>query len=455
MYLDHAVKAIFRGFIVALLGYLMLLKPVVLWAASAKSQLTEQNAIPALGQRFVGNAAVERFLQKRLLVLVRDPMPLQIKVGTDLEQRDVRIVTGMMRVAAPVTAVRQRIMDFEAYTEYFSSTEEVRILHHDQNTTDVAFRLGLKVGMVDLGVSYTSRYKVDTDGSISWRVLEGDLAGSLGRWEFVPISGGRETLVLYSAWTNNDEASFVIRMIYKAQPDMKFAMPAVVAATYIQTIATVSEAAWNNTTNKKQREGTTAIRIPLLVSDQYAIEALQVLAQDATALIVDPMHSHLINGEYIDLQFVTAAKWARASGAAAKKHTLDFESYPSFFSQVKRVTVKRSPSAWFAKWQLGIDLGILSLPITYTQQYVLDHAESIPYRTVAGDIQYIYGAYEWLPAGEDRSLVIFTAASDPGKSGHPIVKLQRLVPRSTMLTGIVATGVIVEKLVPWIESQID
>jgi hypothetical protein len=299
--------------------------------------------------------------------------------------------------------------------------------------------------IISLSTKYTGVFQKEGDDLI-WMAIEGDTEGSLGRWEFIPVDG--KTLLSYTTFINEEEAGFILRTIFRAQPDLKLALP---SSTVAVTVRSVKEALEGK---NKETPFLRTVTIPLFTKKELPLDLLVEICKKGTLIQVFPEGKMKLPDQTVTLQFVTAIGYVNAEYKKTKDLGSDLKRYKEFFPQVEEVKIKHlSEKEMEVDWHLGLKFGILTVPIWYRHRYTWLDPSVLIYRRIAGDLEFIYGAYEWVPVG-DKTLYFFTAAATVGKHGSTIAKFSELVPNSHMILGISSTAIILERQLPWIEGTI-
>ncbi len=404
-------------------------------------------APPRLGDLGLPAAGLARLVGDGQLVLLHPARAATI----DGKAREVRFASAAVRIAAPVTAVAAAIRDFARYPEFMPQTEQVTVTKSPDGADRVAFYLRFELPVGGIRLDYTLDHRATTDGGIEWTLVEGDMAANAGRWEFFAV-GPRETVAVYTLWSDLRSTSFILRQILDAQPDLDLAIPVSSAWTVAESVKWRVEG--RAPTPPADIRGLRRDPvIPLYSRGDLPEDILRSLAARGTVLFIHPTQWLATAAGPLDLVFVTAVRPVAAPLPEARRLARSFDRYPEFFEQVRSAKVTPTPKGLTVDWHLGIGFGILAIPLKYRLEYVDLGPATTPFRRVSGDLDYVWGAWEWLADGADRTLTIYTTGSQLGDKAPAILKLGNLIPNRQVVVGVSSAALIVEKQAAWIARQ--
>jgi hypothetical protein len=275
-----------------------------------------------------------------------------------------------------------------------------------------------------------------------------------GRWEFFPLQDGR-TLLVYTQWSDMDSLGFTMRMMFRAQPDLRLAFPVATTTLVVEAIRRRAEGL-PVTEPAPVTAPVSQPEIPLLSDPQSPVplDALRFLSRSGTVIVIHPRQWIQTRAGPLDLVFVSSTAHVKTSAYTAQYYTRQFARYPEFFNQVRQTVHRNTAAGEFVDWELGLGFGFLAVGINFTLTYDEDpNGAILRYRTHAGDIEHVYGAWEWISLGEQESLAVYTTVSELGPDAPAIMKLVNLVPNRKITVGVSSSAIIAEKIRPWIEAQ--
>lgn len=409
--------------------------------------LAEANtSIPRVADLGLDPERTATVVGEHMLLIAGKPRPIHVFVEQKPQEHNGRFITALIVIPKPVSDVRQMVADFTAYPQFVPQTAAAKILRHNEQQTSVDFKLSIDVGVIKIGLKFIADYTFEHNGDITWVNREGDFAGSLGRFEFFTLSGQR-TLLAYTSWTNFETAGFLVRTAMKLQPDLLVALPA-------STAAVIMRAYKERLSGALVKPAPVASpRIPIIGRGDLPVAELGNLAQLGTLAFVYAEQTIQAKGQIAPLAFVSGGALVNAPIDTAKKMSTQFARFPEFFDQVVEAKSTYEGKRHFVDWKLKLDFGFLKIPIYYRLEYA-DVGMAWPFRVAGGDLEFIYGAWEWIEVSPQQTLIIYTTASSPGKNGAAILKFADLIPNNQMITGIAVATVVVERQAPWIEKNL-
>lgn len=376
------------------------------------------------------------------LILLHDQQSLE--TGTRRID-DCRFVSCSAVIDRPPETVRQFVTDFGQYHTLLKFIRESTVLDDDEHNPVVEFSIGMDTPIVDPRFNYVLRY--DTRGEdLVFQSQSGDFDMILGRWEFIPLSGGR-TYLVYTSWFEFGSLSWTMRTIFWAQPDLKITIPVTQASVLVHAMKNQMENR-SDSPPENSEDLSDDPSIPLLTKEDYSLESLVPLTEQGTLIKVHPQQWINDNGSPLDITFVTGIGLMEAGIEEAKSHSRNFEKYPEYIEQVSQVTPRRDEDGdLVATWELDLGVKILSIGLEYTIKYVPSTDYSLTFHRLDGDIEHVYGALEWEEVEDGRTLFIYTTATQVGSGDSFVVKLANILPHKQIIIGVAAGAMAVEKLV--------
>ncbi len=123
---------------------------------------------------------------------------MDIKI-TDPGKHQLKTIVANAYLEASPEQVWQTISQYEAYPKFLPRVASCRIDRRQGNVTIATMKLDLPFPMN--GTWYTNRYVANKKaGTIEWKMLQGSLKSTAGRWKISPQ--GKGTLVQYRLQTD-------------------------------------------------------------------------------------------------------------------------------------------------------------------------------------------------------------------------------------------------------------
>jgi len=147
-----------------------------------------------------------------------------------------KLVTGAVQIAAPVSIVWGVVTDYEAYPEWMPEVTEVTTELREDGTRDVRYELLFELSIIKRKMDYILRTTETPMSRIEWELVEGDFDKAIGGWQLVPAHDGRATLAWYSTFTNLKSMGRLVRGLLEEQPALEMAIQVSTAVTVVQEL---------------------------------------------------------------------------------------------------------------------------------------------------------------------------------------------------------------------------
>jgi len=130
-----------------------------------------------------------------------------------------RQVTIIGLINAAPDKVWQVLTDYNHYTRIFQSLANLEIVRQDGNDAVLAYELEVPGSNLEYTLvhHHTPRRRID----IRLADDEGDIQTGAWLWELVSRAGGKQTIVVYTLYTDVRESSWVIRRVLKTSPSIE------------------------------------------------------------------------------------------------------------------------------------------------------------------------------------------------------------------------------------------
>ena len=159
-------------------------------------------------------ATMERLLQSGSLLLVR-----QKPDGTLKE-----VLAGGL-VNAPLELTWDTILDFEHYPQFMPNTIAMRVKEKKSPTEYLTEQtVEVIISVLKVKLTYQHRQTLEPKTRLRFTYYQGDLPGTHGGWDLVPVGDGRQTMIFYTLYSNLMALPWPVGAIIKAQPDFMTAV---------------------------------------------------------------------------------------------------------------------------------------------------------------------------------------------------------------------------------------
>ena len=416
-----------------------------------------KNAVPSFKAFNLNVDEVVALVENKQLLLSHKPSSFAAPVGKKMKRFDNQnFITSLAVIEASEADIRRHITDFEKYKEFMPHMLSSKIIKQEGNRTISEYRSVFKAPIFKIRAKMVTQHTMEPNGDITIVMRKGPVDTSLSRWEFFPINPNR-TLVAFTQWTDMSSANFIIRTVLKSDPDLKRAAPMGLGAVVVDEIMKRSEGDPSIPDAKGLPNYPTT---PFFAKGAVIpVDTLKDLASIGTMLFVHP-GQWVVNKEgKVEFIYVSAGTIIDAPVEDVINTSIQFERYDEFFHHVanNEVIEKKGPkrhNPFDVDWGLKLGVGIMKLDVDYKMGYAWLDKNTLYFQRKSGDITYVDGAWEYIPVGEDKTLMVITGTSKIGKSAPLMLKFANKIPNIDMISGLIANSLIIEKQKPWIEEQL-
>lgn len=422
--------------IIVLLVVAFLLTPVTTFAAD----------IPSVDSLNLKPETLESLLGKKRLVFQHPETSHTIRGET----YNFRYLTNVIVVNQPPSDVRELVTDYESYDDYFSDIHQSTIQTREGAETVVSFNETLRFAVIEPTITYSLKFRELDDGDVIFSRESGDFQLYQGRWKFVPLDEDRTLLVLTSRMDPSG-VSWRGDMVLWAQPDLKRTLPIVRGTGFVDRFRILAE---DSTDTDPASDLPEEPEIPVSFDESSNREALKTLTQQGTTIFVHPDQRFSHSGESTRLVFITTFELVQGPIDQARHYLTRFEEVPQFIDQLESVDTEDTENGFIADWYFDMGFGLFSVPVEYKTRYTWEEKNRLTYERMSGDLDPIYGAYEWTSVIEDETLYAFTAASRLSEDASKMVKLGQTLKHPQIFMGLSLGAIGVENGVNWTNEQI-
>ena len=396
--------------------------------------------------------ALSEIVKSKQLILLHPKQKLTISVQDKPKEFDnVRFISGIALINAPVEEVKKIITDFDHYTEFMPMLRNAAILEKTKDTITSDYDLVIKLPLINIGFQFVLVHKFEKNGDITWDLKEGDMSVNIGRWETIAVSKN-QTLLINTFWSDYKSVGILMRLLLNAQPDLEIAIPVSSAAMIMDSIKKRAEV--NIPQEKPDLEYLPASPvIPLITKGSISKKTLYEINKIGTILFIHKPSWIETESGPLEMKFITAGGLINAPIEKVKELSLSFDRYHEFFQQVAMGKKKKHEYGFVADWSLKFSFVVFNIYVDFTTENIWANKNIITYKRIDGDLEHIYGCWEWLPVEQDKTLLFFTTAAPMGQKAPLLFKIAQMIPNSQVVMGASAGTVIIEKQIPWIEEQ--
>ena len=416
--------------------------------------LTQAKVVPRFQDNNIPLTDLVRLTENEQLIILHPSQKKSLPIGDGKKQEfNVRFVTTMSVIDAPIQRVREVVTDFMNYHEFMPQTETAKIISKTKDHVVHEVKLSVKVPLIHIGFRFTLDYFMAPNGDIRWSRVKGDIKGNVGRYEFIALTPNR-TMLIMTYWTELQGIGFLMRLLLRMQPDLELAIPISSGSLIVDAIKKRCEMA--STTKEPNPENLPwHPDIPLMTQDRLPVDTLQLLSRIGTLIFVhQPQWIKSAQNKPIPVRFVTAATRMQGPIKAVKPLATDFSRYPEFMYQVKYAKQRMTYDGMIVDWRLQFGFAIFRFNVDFELDYEWKANNILKFHCKSGDIEKSYGCWEWFPLSNNQTMTFFTIAIPMDARVPYIFKFTKMIPNSQVVMGASSTVVAIEKMTPWIEDQV-
>ncbi|HEX5277984.1 MAG TPA: hypothetical protein VFW42_09980 [Fluviicoccus sp.] len=403
---------------------------------------------------FKGNAAAVADIAADTVFIYPHPVgdfPLEVR-GKLRTYRGQQFVSAAVVLPVPAEAVAQTVRSYTGYASFFPKTTLSQLKQQSGPHTLMKYhvRVDLPMPFPNVSEDILAQHTVEADGSVSARLIDAPLDVGLARYEWFPLDA-RRTLLVFTTWTDLNSASFLLRTILRAFPDIRIAVP------YVGN-GFLAEAFRNRLAPSAAPVPAAMPATPPLQELAWTPDRKQWLAglleHGEVAFIHPPVWVRGPADKPGDLRFITAIGRIDAPVDVTRQMTTDFARYPKIFSQVRKVKIHPTQNSGFdMDMKLGIGLGFLSLPVNISLSHNWSKDRSLFFKSFGGDLEQIQGYWRWEEASVNSTTMLLHSAGEVGDHPPHFLKLAKYLPYNDFLPTMGAQLISLRKLERWVATR--
>lgn len=413
-----------------------------------------QNPAPRALDPFGGNPArLAALAEDGILLYPQAPRDFTLEVKGKLKKYvRQQFVSSAVVLPVPAAVVAQTVRHYPGYSSFFPKTTQSQLKQQagPHSLMKYHVRIDLPMPFPNVSEDILAQHTVEPDGSVSARLINAPMDIGIARYEWFPVDA-QHTLLVFTTWTDLSSASFMLRTIMRAFPEVKIAVP------YVGN-GFLAEAFRNRLAPLPVPGPASLPALPPLQALDLNPERKKTLADllvhGEVALIHPPVWVRGANDQPLDLRFITSIGSVAAPVDSTRQLTSDFTRYPKIFPQVRRVRISPTQSSGFnMDMKLGIGLGFLSLPVNVSLAHSWGKDRSLHFKAYAGDVEHIQGNWRWEEASANSTWMMLHSAGKVGEHPPHVLKLAKYLPYNDFLPTMGAQIISLRKLGHWVEGK--
>lgn len=378
---------------------------------------------PVVGQQKVYtqaeiNKMMEATINEDIIGVGTDPLAInkllqmgQIIIINEHTKKVPWLITGGVLTNASPETLYSVIMDTDNYSEIQPFTEKAEVKELAPNLYELHLTLNIKIIKgISVPVKYSIIHYNQPPLRTDWAMGTGRFEENLGFYQFVPISGGKQSMLFYTLYSL-PRIPIVTKWI-KNDPNLEKALNLSVAIMVPRAI--------------KKRAEMVENREPFVPGKSIKGNVAEIMARDPKTINLLLKRGGLVIIEDTSPMMVTTVVSMNAPPEEVYDFVTQFENYPCYQTQMKKTEVReKTDNSAKVFFDLDIDYGIVKIPLTYTMDYTLERPGKIAWKWAEGDVPTQKGSWTFTPLlGGKRTLAFFRSTFDvkalPGLMGSGI-----------------------------------
>jgi ribosome-associated toxin RatA of RatAB toxin-antitoxin module len=416
--------------------------------------LIQAQVVPRFQDNSIPITDLVGLAENEQLIIFHPSKKQSLPIGDGKKQEfNVRFVTTISVIEAPVQRVREVVTDFVNYDEFMPQTESSIIISKTKDHVVHEAKLSVKVPLIHIAFRFTLDYFMAPNGDITWSRVKGDIKGNVGRYEFIALTPNR-TMLIMTYWAELQGIGFLMRLLLRIQPDLELAIPISSGALIVDAIKKRSEMT-SKTKHPNLENLPLHPDIPLMTHSNLPIDTLQLLSRIGTLIFVhQPQWIKSADNKPVIVSFITSAARMQGPIRAVKPLVTNFSRYPEFMYQIKYAKQTMTYDGMLVDWRLKFGLAFLSFYVDFVLDYKWKNNNILTYHCKSGDIEKSYGCWEWVALSDNQTMTFFTTAIPMDARVPFILKFTKMIPNSQVVMGASSTVVTIERITPWVEDQV-
>ncbi len=134
------------------------------------------------------------------------------------------------------------ITDYPHYSEFMPQTTRAKIIRREsENLMVIEQEIEIKIWMLKVNLCYQLEQTHTPRQKIRFRHYRGDLPGTYGGWDLLPVPGRNQTLIFYSLYSNLTALPWPLGSIMKSQSDFFTAVNVSTATLVVNAVKEEAE----------------------------------------------------------------------------------------------------------------------------------------------------------------------------------------------------------------------
>ncbi len=367
-----------------------------------------------------------------------------------LPDEDIQLTYAFTVIRAPEEKVRETLMDFAHYRRTMPHIIESELLQQQDNHWLGQYRLTFQMPLLSFEPQVQIQHTLLDNSDLIERRIAGDIDYSVARWQTIALDKHR-TLLVQTSWADIGSVSWLMRLVFAAQPDMNRLSPLTAAALTIQSL---KERIEKRHFSRNQRLYATKLLFPdsthyltsLSASQQDALHSLTKLGSVnmiSSAIQFSPQrHS-------FTLQPILSAISVPEPYETLKSRATNIAKYPKYMRTISDIEDVVDDSRHHqSQWSLGFNFAVFTFDIDFGIEGLWNNEQTqFSFASTQGDFNPLIGQINWYPSttpDDTSTLVTMALAHNINDNAGYILNTIKHIPYSQMFAGLYVGTLLIE-----------
>jgi len=429
-----------------------------------KALLSWQTPLPRI-QNFIQNTQHLEVLGKHHIVVVHGAEKNYVNehsvnhsanhpLGTPklfpLPDEDIQLTYAFTVIRAPANKVKDTLMDFANYRRTMPHIIESELLQQKDNHWLGQYRLTFQMPLLSFEPQVQIQHSLLKNGDLIERRIAGDIDYSVARWQIIALDKQR-TLLVQTSWADIGSVSWLMRLVFAAQPDMNRLSPLTAAALTLQSL---KERIEKKLFSRNQRLYAATLLFPdntrylttLSIPQKNALIELTKLGS-VNMISSAIQFAHQRNS--FTLQPILSAVSVPQPYEELKQRATNIAKYPKYMRTISHIEdVIDDAHRHQSQWSLGFNFAVFTFDIDFGIEGLWSKDQTqFTFASTRGDFNPLIGRINWYPnnaSDEKSTLVTMALAHNINDDADYILNAIKRIPYSQMFAGLYVGTLLIE-----------
>jgi len=367
-----------------------------------------------------------------------------------LPDEDIQLTYAFTVIQAPAGKVKETLMDFAHYRRTMPHIIESELLQQQDNHWLGQYRLTFQMPLLSFEPQVQIQHTLLENGDVIERRIAGDIDYSVARWQIIAL-GKQRTLLLQTSWADIGSVSWLMRLVFAAQPDMNRLSPLAAAALTLQSLKERIEKKYFS---RNQRLYATKLLFPdntryLTTLSTSQKDALKALTKLGSVNMISSAIQFTQQQNSFALQPILSAVSVHQDYEKLKHRATNIKEYPKHMRTISDIEdVVDDTLNHKSQWSLGFNFAIFTFDIDFGIEGLWNKDQTqFTFASTQGDFEPLIGKINWYPnnvSDDKNTLVTMALAHNINDDAGYILNTIKRIPYSQMFAGLYVGTLLIE-----------